>query len=373
MKGRRKAEMAGTATGRVYLMSDQLQGRIPGGIGTHTTALLGSLSRLCDEYPDLELIIVSPLPKRPDIFSKFALPVRYLPLSRSQLVAFSNLRLPVMGLRDGVYHSFSIFSPPLFLARSRVVTVHDLAFRSNPEFFTKRGLSWHESQLAALSSNRDSLVAVSCSTRDALLRAGIASTRISVIESGTDHMPPPDIEGAKRLVAELGVEGRFLLSVSTLEPRKNLANLVAGFDLALKELLPGPDLVVVGPDGWKNELEGSSRVCIAGSVPQEVLSGLYHLASALVYVPFEEGFGLPIVEAMRAGTPVVSSDVPSAQGASELVDPASRHSIAAGIVRVMTDQALRNDLIRRGAERVSDATWDRAARQHLDLWRKIQQ
>jgi glycosyltransferase involved in cell wall biosynthesis len=107
---------------------------------------------------------------------------------------------------------------------------------------------------------------------------------------------------------------------------------------------------------------------LAGSVSAEELAGLYASARLLAYVPLIEGFGLPPVEAMSVGTPVVASPLPSTAGAALEVDPRDTESIAAGLLRVATDDPLRNDLVTRGTERAAGLTWASIARRHRDVW-----
>ena len=108
-----------------------------------------------------------------------------------------------------------------------------------------------------------------------------------------------------------------------------------------------------------------------GNVSEKVLVGLYQTAMFLAYVPFEEGFGLPVVEAMSNGLPVVSSDVPSAKGAVELVDPKSVDSISTGMSRLIVDAERRRALTQQGFGRVAQLTWAGAARKHMEIWERM--
>jgi alpha-1,3-rhamnosyl/mannosyltransferase len=177
-------------------------------------------------------------------------------------------------------------------------------------------------------------------------------------------------------------DGEFVLSVGTREPRKNLGRLVRAF-ARTHGSLPGPwPLVIVGPDGWgpePPEPRAADRVVFTGVVTDAVLAELYRRARAFVYVPLTEGYGLPPLEAMRVGTPtLVSDEVPSVHDLGEtepaparVVDPLDIDDIAGGLVAVLTDDALRADLARRGAAHASARTWRRAAHAHIDLWRSL--
>ncbi len=211
---------------------------------------------------------------------------------------------------------------------------------------------------------------------------GIAASRVTVVPGGADHLPAPDSAAAETLLRRAGVGGEFLLTVGTLEPRKNLDRLVQAFGRA-RGSLPEPwSLLIVGPDGWGPEPAApapADRVVFTGAVSDPVLAALYRRARAFAYVPLTEGYGLPPLEAMRAGLPTVVSDqVPSVHdlGAAEpasarIVDPLDVDDIAGGLAAVLTDDTLRADLARRGVAYASPRTWRDAARAHLDLWRSL--
>ncbi|HEX4979159.1 MAG TPA: glycosyltransferase family 1 protein, partial [Acidimicrobiales bacterium] len=197
---------------------------------------------------------------------------------------------------------------------------------------------------------------------------------VHVIEEGSDHLPPADLPSADALLARLGVRDGFLLTVSTLEPRKNLRRLLDAYALARAELAEPWPLVVVGPAGWGDALvpdEVPHGVLLAGHVDDATLAGLYRRARCLAYVPVIEGFGLPPVEAMRECTPVVASPVPSASGVALEVDPHDAASIAAGLVTASSDDRARSALVTAGLLRARELTWAGTARRHVDLWRSL--
>ena len=161
--------------------------------------------------------------------------------------------------------------------------------------------------------------------------------------------------------------------MGTLEPRKNLPRLFAAYELS-RDRLPEPwPLVVAGPDGWGPTLGEAlpAGVVLAGRVDAAVLAGLLAWARACAYVPLAEGFGLPVVEAMRAGTPVVSSRVPAAGGATLLVDPLRPEEVAEALVTAAVDEPVRARLVAAGAERAVGLTWAAAAEGHVRIWKGI--
>ncbi len=204
-----------------------------------------------------------------------------------------------------------------------------------------------------------------------LTEAGAAPDSISVIPMGSDHLPPADISGAAAHLASLGVDGPFLLCVGTVEPRKNLRRLVEAYESIRDELPERWPLVLVGPPGWGEQVTPGPGVVHAGTVSAPVLSGLYAAARLLAYVPLIEGFGLPPVEAMSLGTPVVASQLPSTGGAALEVDPGDTAAIAAGLLTVATDESTRQELIQRGTVRAAELSWASIARRHLEVWDRV--
>jgi glycosyltransferase involved in cell wall biosynthesis len=271
-----------------------------------------------------------------------------------------------------VVHATSLAVPP----RGRqplAVTVHDLAWRRVPETFPPRGRRWHEAALGRALARADMLVTPSRATADDLLAAGAPASRVEVVEEGCDHLAPPDPDGTAALLARLGVEGEYLLTVSTLEPRKNLRRLMAAYQAA-RPRLPEPwPLLVVGPAGWGEAFEPEPGVVLAGAVEGGVLTGLYARARLVASVPLVEGFGLPAVEAMAAGAPVVASPVPSIGDAALAVDPLDVPGIEDALVRVATDDDLRDELLARGKARATSLTWARAAAGHAAVWTSMRE
>jgi alpha-1,3-rhamnosyl/mannosyltransferase len=166
----------------------------------------------------------------------------------------------------------------------------------------------------------------------------------------------------------MGVDGPFLLSVGTLEPRKNLARLVRAYE-RIRTALPEPwPLVLVGPSGWGERVRPETGVVLTGLVTPSELSALYSMARLLAYVPLVEGFGLPPVEAMAFGTPVVASPLPSTADAAFVVDPLDTGSIADGLLAVATDESERARLRQLGRQRSATLRWSGIARRHVEVW-----
>ncbi len=235
-----------------------------------------------------------------------------------------------------------------------VVTVHDLALLRYPKTFP----AWHRrtGQLALRASVRaaDAVAVVSAFTRDELADLlAVPVERVRIVPNGVDPVFTPDGPAA---------DGSYVLAVGTLEPRKNLGRAVQAAELA------GVELRVVGAPGWGGvEVPGW-----VGRPGDEELAALFRGARCLVFSSLYEGFGLPVLEAMACGTPVVTSRGGATEeiagGAAVLVDPLEPVSIAAGIAEA---SRRRDELVALGLERAGAFTWDRAADAVEALWREL--
>ena len=263
------------------------------------------------------------------------------------------LRLGRVSAEVDVLHC-TTFRAPVSPRAPLVVTVHDLALLRHPDAFP----AWHRrtGTLALRSGVRsaDAIVAVSAFTRDELVELlGVPVDRIRIVPNGVDPIFSPDGPS---------VEGDYVLAVGTLEPRKNLPAAVEAAQLA------GVELRVAGATGWG----GVATSGWVGEPSDEELAALMRGARCLVYPSLYEGFGLPILEAMACGLPVVTSRGGATEevagGAAVLVDPRDPASIAAGI----EDAGHRREsLVKIGLARASMFRWRRSADLVEDLWREL--
>lgn len=352
------------------MVAEQLRRAVPGGIGTYARGLLGGLAALDPQQrPDVTLWASRAPRDRPDPLAALGPVVTTRLPARAQVLAWDRGLGRPPAAAD-VVHATSFALPPTGDVPLTVM-VHDLAWRHFPDAYPARGRRWHEAALARAQARAALLLVPSTTVADELLAAGARPDRVEVVEEGCDHLPPPDDAAADALLHRLGVTGEFLLTVSTLEPRKNLTRLMAAYALA-RPRLPEPwPLVVAGPAGWGAAVEPGPGVLLVGNTTGGALTALYRRARLVAYVPLREGFGLPVVEAMSCGTPVVASDVPSAGGAALEVDPFDVEAIADGLVVAATDDARRAELVATGSARAATLTWVAAARHHVELWASI--
>jgi glycosyltransferase involved in cell wall biosynthesis len=366
----------------VLLVVEQLRRPVPGGIGTYVRGLLSGLAEV--ERTRGESIPLTLFASRvvSDPLEGHARPVRTVPVPSRLLSRAWDRGLLRAPRGFSVVHGTSFATP----ARARgdraalVVTVHDLAWRAYPEATTRRGRRWHEAALRRALARADAFVAPSALVREELVAAGAPADAVQVIPEGCDHLPPPDRAGAAAVLKASGVDGPYLLTVSTLEPRKNLRRLLDAYRSARTFALDDVKLVVAGPLGWGDgaPIAGpTDGVVPIGHVEGAVLSGLYAGAAAFVYVPLAEGFGLPPLEAMAASVPVMTStSVPSITEApgdppALLVDPTDTEAIARGLTRLVTDTSLAGSLAARGEAFARSRPWRKTAAAHLELWRHL--
>lgn len=263
-----------------------------------------------------------------------------------------------------------------------VVTIHDLAFLRWPEQTPARRYRYMAREVASAARRAARVIAVSESTKvDVVELLGVDSDRVVVTPLGVEERfrPLADDDHASFL-ADQGIVRPYILSVGTLEPRKNLPRLLRAFG-ELSHEIPH-DLVLVGPEGWLTEeihhaLQSpalAGRVRLTGFVDDDELAAWYSLADLFVFPSLYEGFGLPVLEAMACGAPVVTSAVSSlpevAGEAAVMVDPHDPSAIADGMRRVLTNPALSADLRERGVRRAAAFTWERTAQRTAAVYRE---
>jgi glycosyltransferase involved in cell wall biosynthesis len=294
------------------------------------------------------------------------------------------LRFEIGRLRLDLLHSPD-FIPPFRRNCRSVITIHDLAFLLYPHFLTKEAARYY-GQIDQAVRRTDHIIAVSESTRqDTIKLLGVPERKITVIhEAANPIYQPMDGEEAHRKVAEIyGLDGEYILFVSTIEPRKNLPTLLQAYRKLLDDYKRPERLVLAGSRGWLSEevydsvekLGLDQRVHFLGRVPSEHLLYLYNAARLLVHPSFYEGFGLPPLEAMTCGTPAIVSNVsavPEVVGdAAILIDPHDVGGLTVAMWRVLTDEELRATLIDKGLKRARMFSWERAAKETLDVYRRV--
>jgi alpha-1,3-rhamnosyl/mannosyltransferase len=271
-------------------------------------------------------------------------------------------------------------------ARRLLFTVHDLTFLSHPEFHTLANRVRCLTSMAQGLARGSAVVAVSETARgecERLLALDHASIEVippavSPLFCPSEH-PTRDAEVA----SGLGVTKPFVLNVGSLEPRKNLAGVLDGLAALPDGLAHDLLLVVVASEGWRDReirrrldpMIDSGSAVLVGDLSEEELVALYRTAEVMLYPSLVEGFGLPLVEAMACGTPVVTSNrssMPEVAGdAALLVNPDDPRSIASGVTRAVRDAETRNRLIATGLDRSRDYASETVTSRVLELYRRL--
>jgi glycosyltransferase involved in cell wall biosynthesis len=363
---------------RVAMTFEQCWHPVPG--GTAVAAI--RLARELATRPGISLVGVSAAHREPPPpVWRPPIDVRGLPLPRALLYeSWHNLRRPRVEGATGpvdLIHATGLALPPRSVPL--VMTLHDLAFLDHPEHFSRMGRRFFR---AALSIAQDEVDLVLCSSLATLARAeevGLPRERLRHVPLGVD-IEPASATDVARVRAEHALPGRYVLWVGTVEPRKNLPRLLQAF-----AAVPGDvELVLVGPQGWNEELGARlaelpasvrDRVRVLGFVPQADLGPLYAAAAAFCFPSLLEGFGFPVVEAMAQGTPVVTSLGTSTEElageAGLLVDPLDVEALAAALERVLGDETLARRLGELGRERAARYSWERSADLVLEAYRGL--
>ncbi len=306
-----------------------------------------------------------------------AMPVRALWLQTA---------LPVHGLRHRPDVAFyPNYLAPLAGTCPAVITVHDMAVFLYPETFTFKKRVLQRALLPTILRRAAAIVTPSESTRSDLCRLlPVDPQRVVVTPLAADPAFAEPVTEAQieRVRQTMKLPERYLLAVATLEPRKNVVRLVRAFERIHGDH-PDVKLLLVGGRGWRDAairqaLENSpARAAIdaTGYVEFDDLRVLYSRALAMCYPSLYEGFGLPVVEAMAAGTPVLTSRGSSldeaAGGAAVVVDPLDIGQIADGLARLVQDEALRDDLRQRGRKRAGQLSWRRTAELTRDVFERV--
>jgi glycosyltransferase involved in cell wall biosynthesis len=353
------------------------------GIGRYVRELIRALAALDNQTP-YRLFVAGAmrrfLPSAPG--SNFSWrPTRITPLWFARVWHRARLPLPVETFtgRVALYHATDFTLPPTLPGVPTLLTVHDLSFVRAPETATPV-LKAYLDQVVPRSVRRAAhVLADSQATKDDLVELyGTPPEKITVLLSGVNSEFKPVSDPAVRQRYHIP-DQPYIFSIGTVQPRKNYARLIEAL-AALGPAFADVHLVIAGGRGW---LEGpiyqsvkdfglSERVHFIGFARDEDLPALYTEARCLAYPALYEGFGFPVLEAMACGIPAVTSNISSipevAGDAALLIDPYRVDELAEALRRLLTDETLRADLIRRGFDQAARFTWGRAARQLRDIY-----
>jgi glycosyltransferase involved in cell wall biosynthesis len=265
--------------------------------------------------------------------------------------------------------------------------MYDMSLFLFPETQPRKSRWLVRSLLPAVARRAKAIITVSRSARDDILRVlGPLPEAVHVVypAAAGGFRAEPGRADLDRARTRYGLDSPFILFVGTLEPRKNLPRLLNAF-AAVRKRGRSEQLVLAGQLGWHyrgildriERCRAGDSIRLLGYVPPEDLPAIYRLARAVAFPSFYEGFGLPVIEAMSCGVPVLTSNLSSMAelggGAAVLVDPYSEEEIGNGLFRLLTDNSLREELRQAGLERAAQFSWARAARETCEVYRLAMQ
>ncbi|MDE2058517.1 MAG: glycosyltransferase family 4 protein [candidate division NC10 bacterium] len=362
-----------------------------GGIGRYAVNLVKALISIsAREQLDVEFVIfTSPQTDRGVLSELQANPSDRFRRVKSTLLR-SSLFLPAGLFLDEIdlFHGLDQAGIPFFFKKGRyVVTLHDAIACFMPHTFPLKYRLVLKTAFSAIRRQADLIIVPSESGKeDAVRYLGVERGRIAVIPEGVERRFQPfgDSGRLEAVRQKYGISPEYILFVGALQPRKNIPTLLQAFALLLAEK-PNRDLklVIAGGGGWKQQeifntvrslgLEG--HTCFPGYIDDEDLPDLYRGARLFVYPSLYEGFGLPILEAMGCGVPVITSHtsaMPEVAGeAALLVDPTDANALAEAMASVLDDGALRDDLRRKGMDRVRHFSWEAVARKTVESYQAL--
>lgn len=357
----------------------------PVGAGVYTIQIARSL----DAHPEVDLLLAarSDDEQRWSAISPNSTVAAEVPTSRPQRILWEQTKAPKLAKRMNadLWHG-PHYTMPARLHIPSVVTIHDLTFFDHPEWHEKSKVLFFRRMIRRSIRHASALICVSHHTQDRLTAALNPSTPIHVASHGVDHARfrplnrTEEIEADLNLLAHNGISPPYLAFVGTLEPRKDIPSLIEAFT-EIADDYPELRLVIAGSDGWgAKEVRDSvarsgytTRILRPGYLPAEVLAPFLRRASVVAYPSLEEGFGLPALEALASGAPVVTttgSAMAEVCGeAARLTPPAVPKELAAAIAGLLDDKTESERLRIAGPARASTFTWDRATTNHILAYR----
>ena len=372
------------------------------GIGQYAYQLAHSLA-VVDKENLYELFMLYPVTNyilKPDagdvdlpVAKNFHLRFRYLPLPLPLIHKLRALRIwpfndySLGGLDADIIHCTSYCVPRLKRRTKKVlVTIHDISTITHPECHTKLNIDYTGAAIKDGIEYGDAIVANSHYTKaDLVNRLNIPEERVFVTRLAAHSIFKP-VEDPVRLAAtraKHSLPEKYLLFVGSLEPRKNIKALLKAYAALPPVLTEEYRLVIAGGKGWKNtdikttidELKIEDKVHFPGYLSQDELRDVYSAATVFVYPSLYEGFGIPILEAMGCGVPVITSNVSSmpevAGTAAKLVTPTDIEELSSAMESVLLSEELRAEMREEGLKRAAEFSWEKCARETLQVYKKL--
>jgi len=356
-----------------------------GGVSIHWLQLIPAMAKAA---PDAQFFVTLPA-RMHSVFrcgNVIPLPLRFV-VPRRVFEPFDSFRLgrALKNSHAELFHS-TYFTSPAKTRVPRIITVYDTIYETLPQFFPERVGNRIRRRMRQAMASSDAIIAISETTRQGIsAHYHIPLERINVVYPGVSPLfrRIADSEAIGRFRTRLNLSGDFLLYVGKREGYKNFATILSALaQVKARNLLT---LLCIGGEKrlsrtrteHAQRLSPFAQVRLVRNLKEDDLVLAYNCAAALVYPSLCEGFGLPLIEAMACGTPVIASDIPalreSCGDAAMLADPQNPSAFASAIEQVLCDQTFRKELICKGLERAKAFSWERAGRQTLEIYRSLLQ
>ena len=285
-----------------------------------------------------------------------------------------------------ITHFFNFITPPGVNSRC-VAVIHDMAYKSCPQTVSRKTLNWLKMSLERSCKYADHFITVSEFSKMEIMKyLNIRKEKITVVPNAVDssfYHPDYTQQQIKKVRKKLKLDERYFLYLGTIEPRKNIERLIGAYARLCKKVKNAPQLVLAGGRGWlcegiykkAEELGLGNKVLFTGYIEQEDSPILMCGATAFVFPSLYEGFGMPPLEAMACGTPVIASNttsLPEVVGnAGILVDPLSEVELCQAMKTLLEDEKYRNRLRVLGLERAKEYTWENSGRILMGVYREL--
>ena len=355
------------------------------GVGHYTFELARALARA---HPADQFELISPKPFDEYVFERE--PIANLSFIKGKSSAIRghwwSVGLPLYAKRAGLdlFHGTN-FELPLWNRRRTVLTIHDLSALRYPELHRPRLARRARVRLPlAAKLARAIITPTEAVKREVCSQFRLKAEKVTAIhEAPRKVFQPLPLDQTVEIRKHLGIENDFLLFVGTLEPRKNLLTLLKAFEQILRHTSWRPQLVVAGGQGWLmdetfsflKESGLNEHLRLTGYLNDQELQALYSSCKAFIYPSLYEGFGLPPLEAMACGAPVIATRIPALQetlaDAAILLEPVDVDGLARAIISILENDDRRRELSSSGLEQAAQYSWERAAQLTYEIYRRV--